>query len=311
MRVFVAGASGVIGRALVPRLLAAGHEVTGMTRSEKAAEALRGAGADAAVADAFDAPGLERAVVSASPEVVVHQLTAIPPRVNPRKMEKDFETNDRLRVEGTRNLVAAAEAAGARRMVAQSIAFAYAPQGPPVVDEETPLFLDAPEPFKRTVHAVAELERQVLQADPEGLVLRYGFFYGPGSAYAPDGSQADEMRARRLPIVGKGTACWSFIHIEDAAAATVAAVERGAPGAYNVTDDEPALTRDWMPVYAEAIGAKPPRRVPALPVKLVGGGVAAHYTMTLRGASNAKAKRDLGWEPRHASWRDGFRTALA
>ena len=240
MRVFVAGATGVIGRVLVPMLRDAGHDVVGMTRSEERAADLREQGVEPAVCDAFDADGVARAVAAARPEVVVNQLTDIPKVIDPRKMDEQFEMNDRLRIEGTRNLMRAAEAAGARRLVSQSIAFAYAPAGT-LRAEDDPLFDDAPPPWGRSVAAVRALERETLGSESvEGVVLRYGYFYGPGTVYAGDGSTAAMVRKRGFPVVGRGTAVYSFIHIDDAASATVAALDRGAPGIYNVVDDDPA-----------------------------------------------------------------------
>jgi 2-alkyl-3-oxoalkanoate reductase len=309
MRVFVAGASGAIGRPLLPRLIAAGHEVTGTTRSEQRAEAIRATGAQAAICDALDAEALHAAVTGAAPEVVVHQLTALPHRFDPRDKEVYAATN-RLRSEGTRILLDAARAAGARRMICQSIAFAYAP-GPQaeVKDEDAPLALGAPAPFGDGVRAVDEMERAVVGAEGlEGLVLRYGWFYGPGTYYADDGSMAEDVRRRRFPVLGKGTGLFSFVHVDDAASATVAAVERGAPGVYNIVDDDPAPQREWLPVYAEAIGAKKPLRVPVWVARLVVGRIATMAGVQ-PGAANAKAKRELGWEPRWPSWRQGFRDA--
>ena len=295
MRVFVAGASGAIGRPLVPRLVAAGHEVTGTTRSEDRAEAIRAAGARAAVCDALDADALHAALVEAAPEVVVHQLTALPHRFDPRNKDV-YEPTNRLRGETTRTLLEAARAAGARRLVWQSIAFAYAPGSQPEVkDEDAPLALGAPPPFGDGIRAIEEMERAVVGAEGlEGLVLRYGWFYGPGTYYADDGSMAQDVRRRRFPVIGKGTGLYSFIHVEDAASATVAAVERGAPGIYNVVDDDPAPQREWLPVYAEAIGAKKPLRVPVWVARLVVGKIATMASVQ-PGASNAKAKRELGW----------------
>ena len=310
MKVFVAGASGAIGRPLMRQLVAAGHEVTGMTRREERAAEIRAAGASAVVCDVFDRDALGVALKAAAPEAVVHMLTALPDRID-FKADDPLGPTNRVRKEGTRNLIEAARAAGARRMVAESVAFLYAPQGDWVKDEEAPLFKGAPGPFGDAVEALADLERQVTGAEElEGVVLRFGFFYGPGTSYAADGSQADETRKRRVPIVGKGTGTFSFIHVEDAAGATVAALERGGPGAYNVTDDEPAPMREWVPVYAEVVGAKPPRRVPVWLAKLVAGKALAGNAIALRGASNAKAKQELGWEPRYASWRQGFKEAL-
>ena len=309
MRVFVAGASGAIGRPLVPRLVAAGHEVTGTTRSEERAEAIRAAGARAVICDALDADALRAAVVDAAPEVVVHELTALPHRFNPRDKQMYAPTN-RVRREGTRNLIAAAQVAGAQRLVCESIAFAYATgERPEVKEEDAPLALEAPLPFGDSVRAIDEMERAVLGAEGlEGIVLRYGWLYGPGTYFADDGSLARDVRRRRLPVIGKGMGLYSFVHVEDAASATVAAVERGAPGVYNVVDDEPAPQREWLSVYADAIGAKKPLRVPVWVARLAMGKIATMADVQA-GASNAKARRELGWEPRWPSWRQGFREA--
>ena len=309
-RVFLAGASGVVGEPLVAQLLEAGHDVTGMTRREEKAEAIRAAGADAVVCDVYEPDGLSAAVAAAKPEVVIHQLTALPWKLDPRQ-KGVFDANNRIRREGTRNLVAAAQAAGARRFVAQSIAFVYAPVGGWVKSEDDPLIEGAAGDIGDTVDAVSELERQVLEADGlDGLVLRYGWFYGPGSSYADDGYQAQEIRKRRFPIIGDGAGTFSFVHVEDAAAAAVVAAERGAPGVYNVCDDEPAAIREWLPVAAEALGAKKPFRVPAFLARLVAGKAIVGQAAGMRGATNAKAKAELGWQPAHPSWRDGFAQSL-
>ena len=311
MKVFLAGATGVIGRRLLPMLVEGGHEVTAMTRSDERAVALREARATPVVCDVFDAQGLRAAVEAARPEVVLHELTDLPANLDPRKMEEQAAGNDRIRTEGTRNLVAAAVAAGARRVVAQSVAFAYAPTGGRPKTEDDPLWDDAPWPWLRSIRALHDLEDAVTQTEGiEGIVLRYGFFYGPGSGYARDGHFAREVARRRMPVVGKGTGTFSFIHVDDAAAATVAAMERGAPGIYNVVDDEPAPMREWVPAYAEALGAKPPRRVPAWLARLLAGRYVASMATALPGASNAKAKTGLGWQPRYPSWRQGLREAL-
>jgi nucleoside-diphosphate-sugar epimerase len=310
MRVLVAGASGAIGRPLVPKLVAAGHEVTGMTRSEARAEAVRAAGARAAVVDVFDTGALRAAVAEAQPEVIVHELTSLPERIDFRK-EDTYAATNRLRTEGTRNLIDAARAAGARRFVCQSIAFAYRTDGKGLKTEDDPLLTDAPGAFGSGVSALREMEEMVLGTDGlEGLVLRYGFFYGPGTYYAEDGTSTADVRRRRMPIVGKGSGVFSFIHVDDAADATVAAVERGAPGVYNVTDDEPAPMTEWVPVFAQAAGAKPPRRVPVWLARFVAGKDVSNFAVALRGASNEKAKRELGWQPAHASWRSGFAESL-
>lgn len=307
MRIFVAGASGVIGRPLVRQLVAAGHEVTGMTRSGDRAVDIRAAGAEAIVCDVFDAAVLEAAVRDAAPEVVVHELTALPARLDYKAKQDPLAPTNRVRTEGTRNLLAAAKAAGARRFIAESVAFFYRPEGEWVKDEEAPLNLEAPGHFGGAAAALADLERQVTSAEGiEGVVLRYGWLYGPGTYFDRVGSQTEDARKRRLPIVGRGDGVFSFVHVEDAAAATVAAVERGAPGAYNVVDDEPAPMRDWVPVFCEAVGAKKPFRVPALLARLIAGAAAVSSATQLRGASNAKAKRELGWQPQYPSWREGF-----
>jgi 2-alkyl-3-oxoalkanoate reductase len=306
MKVFVAGASGAIGRPLVRQLLAAGHEVTGMTRREENAAVIREAGAEAVVCDVFDAAALEGAAREAAPEVVIHELTSLPPRLDPKAKDALAPTN-RLRSEGTRNLIAAARAAGARRLIAESVAFFYVPEGDLVKGEDASAFGDAPGPFGEASKALADLERQVVGAEElEGVVLRYGWLYGPGTYYDRDGSQTEDFHKRRMPIVGKGSGIFSFVQIEDAASATLAAVERGAPGIYNVVDDEPAPLSEWAPVFAEAVGAKKPLRVPVWLARLVAGSAAAEMTTSQRGASNAKAKRELGWQPRYPSWRQGF-----
>jgi nucleoside-diphosphate-sugar epimerase len=310
VRVFLAGATGVIGRRLLPRLLEARHDVTAMTRREERAVALREAGAVPAVVDVFDEEAVRTAVERAAPDVLVHELTDLPRALNPRKMEEQLAGNDRIRTEGTRNLVEAAVAAGTPRVVAQSIAFAYPPTGDALKREEDPLWDDAPWPWSRSVAALRELEGDVTNTDGiDGLVLRYGFFYGPGTPYASRGFWEREVRRRRFPVVGRGDGVFSFIHVDDAADATVAAVERGSPGIYNVVDDEPAPMRDWLPVYAEAIGAKPPRRVPRFVARLLAGPYVVMLGTELRGASNERAKAELGWAPHYASWRQGFREA--
>jgi nucleoside-diphosphate-sugar epimerase len=309
MRVFVAGASGVIGRPLVRQLAAAGHEVVGMTSRESGLDAIRQAGAVAVVCDALDPSAVESTVARAQPEVVISQLTRLPREYNPRKI--DYGPTNRARAEGGRNLIRAAAKAGSRRFVTQSVAFIYAPDGGMVKDEDARPWTDAPKPFGAGARATLEHEREATGTPGlDGLVLRYGQFYGPDTYYARDGSIAEQVRKRRFPIVGRGDAVFSFIHTEDAASATVAAVERGAPGIYNVVDDEPAPLREWLPVYAEALGAKRPFRVPVLLARLLAGPFAAAFATGLRGASNAKGKRELLWEPRYASWRVGFREAL-
>lgn len=309
MKVFVAGASGVIGRPLVPKLVAAGHEVTGTTRNERSAEAIRAAGAQAAICDALNLGAVEVAVTAAAPEVIVSELTSLPKDYDLRKI--DYEPTNRLRVEGGRNLISAGRKVGARRYITQSIAFVYEPEGDWVKDEEARTYVEAPGRFASGLEATLNSEREALDAEGmDGLVLRYGQFYGPGTYFDRDGSIAEQVGARRFPQVGKGTGVFSFVHVDDAADATVAAVERGAPGIYNVVDDDPAPISDWLPVFAEAIGAKRPMRVPTFLARLLGGKAAVAMTTQLRGASNAKAKRELGWQPAHPSWRQGFAASL-
>jgi nucleoside-diphosphate-sugar epimerase len=311
MRVFVAGASGAIGRPLIRQLVEAGHAVTGTTRREERAAEIRAAGAEPVVCDVFDREALVAAVARARPQVVVNQLTSLPQDYNPRKASF-YEQTNRLRREGGRNLLEAAREAGGGRFVTQSISFIYAPEGDWVKGEEAPAFEDAPGHFGPSVRILVEHERQVVECpDLEGLVLRYGQFYGPGTYYAPDGWMGRQVKRRMLPMVGGGTGVVSFVHVEDAASATVAALDRGAPGVYNVVDDEPAPMHEWLPAYAEALGAKPPRRVPLWLARLAAGKAVANPAVEMRGASNDKAKRELGWAPRYASWRQGFRTGLA
>lgn len=305
MRVLVAGATGAIGRRVVPRLIAAAHEVTGITRSPERAAQLQELGAHAAICDVYDRPRLADAVRRAAPEVVVHLLTDLPARFRPRT---DLTSNDRLRREGTGNLVAAAGAAGARRLLAESIAFAYAPAGRVPKREDDALWLDGPGSYADSVRAVAELERQVLQAPGiEGLVLRFGWLYGPGTWYAPDGSIAQDLRRRMYPVVGAGSGEWSFVHVDDAAAAVAAGVASPVTGVLNIVDDEPAPLSAWVPALAQAVGAPRPWRVPPWLARLVAGREAVELTQRLVGASNARACAALDWTLRYPSWRQGFR----
>jgi 2-alkyl-3-oxoalkanoate reductase len=305
VRVLVAGASGAIGRPLSRQLVAAGHEVTGITSNSANAPLVEQDGAVAVVCDALDAEALQTAVEQASPEVVISQLTRLPADYDPRTI--DYGPTNRARAVGGHNLLEAARRAGARRFITQSIAFIYAPEGGAVKTEEAPVWSDAPEPFGSGAGPTFEHEREVLEAEAiDGLVLRYGQFYGPGTYYAADGSVARQVRSRRFPIVGSGSGVFSFAHVEDAAAATVAACERGAPGIYNVVDDEPAPVTQWLPALAQAIDAKPPRRLPVWLARMAIGDVGVSMMTRIRGASNAKARSELGWAPRYATWREGF-----
>ena len=319
MKVFVAGATGVLGRELVPQLVARGHEVVGMTRSASKQDLLRSLGARPIVADALDPDAVAQAVASAEPEVIVHQLTALSGKLTARDMrhpDRSFAATmtNRLRTEATDHLLAAGRAAGARRFVAQSIAaFRFARTGGPVQTEADPLDPDPPAALRAGQAAILYLERAVTTIEwGEGLALRYGGFYGPGTgiSLAADAVIAAPVRKRRFPIVGDGGGVWSHVHIEDAAAATVAAVEHGRPGIYNIVDDEPAPVREWLPVLASALHAKPPRRIPRWLARLVAGETATLMMTDVRGASNEKAKRELGWQLRYPSWRQGFAHGL-
>jgi nucleoside-diphosphate-sugar epimerase len=312
-RVFVAGASGVIGRALVPELVRAGHHVIAMTRFEEKLGELRSLGAEAVVCDVFDVERLRRVVAEARPDAVVNQLTDLPKSgLKARRLAEYYARNDRVRREGTLNLVAAAREAGAKRYIAQSVAFFYAPEGPWVKDEDAPLWTAGPSPFGAAAKAIEDSERAVLETpELEGIVLRYGTFYGPGTWYAADGEIGRQMKRRQYPNIGPGEGVTSFVHVGDAAEACVAFVGRGAPGVYNVVDDDPAAASEWMPVFAEAIGAKPPRRVPVWLANLIAGRALVEWATTLRGASNDRIKRALGWKPAYSSWRQGFREGLA
>ncbi|HEY3019213.1 MAG TPA: NAD(P)-dependent oxidoreductase [Solirubrobacteraceae bacterium] len=308
MKVLVAGATGALGKQLVPRLVANGHEVVGMTRTASRGEAVRALGATPVVADALDPDAVGGAVAQAQPEVIVHQLTALAGSLDMRHFDRDFAATNRLRTEGTDHLLAAGRAVGVRRFVAQSFAgWPFARTGGPVKSEDDPLDPAPAKAMQRTLDAIRYLERAVTGADwTEGIVLRYGGFYGPGTSLDRDGEHVALIRKRRFPVVGGGAGVWSFIHIEDAADATVAAIERGSRGVYNVVDDEPAAVAEWLPAVAAALGAPPPRRVPRVVGRLLAGEAAAVMMTEVRGASNAKAKRDLGWRPRHASWRQGL-----
>jgi 2-alkyl-3-oxoalkanoate reductase len=319
MKVFVAGATGVLGRELVPQLVARGHEVVGMTRSASKQDLVRSLGARPVVADALDPDAVAQAVASAEPEVIVHQLTALSGKMSMRDARHPDRSpmakmTNRLRTEATDHLLAAGRAVGARRFVAQSFgAFRYARTGGPVQTEAEPLDPDPPASLRPVVEGLLYLENAVTTIEwGEGLALRYGGFYGPGTAIslAPDAQMAAPVRKRQFPIVGDGGGILSHIHIDDAAAATVAAVEHGRPGVYYVVDDDPAPVREWLPVLASALDAKPPRRIPRWLGRLAAGEAATLMMTDVRGASNAKAKRELGWTPRYASWRQGFAQGL-
>jgi nucleoside-diphosphate-sugar epimerase len=310
MRIFLAGASGALGTQLLPQLVAAGHQVTATTRSAAKAGALRDAGAEPVVLDALDRDAVVAAVTAARPDAVVHQLTALTDLSNLRNFDKAFAETNRLRTEATEHLLAGARAAGAGRFVAQSYAgWPCARTGGPIKTEDDPYDPDPPRDQRESLAAIRTLEALVTEAG--GIVLRYGGFYGPGTSVAPGGEQVEMVRKRRFPVVGDGGGIWSFVHIADAADATLAAIERGAPGIYNIVDDDPAPMREWLPVFAQAVGAKPPRRIPRWLGKLAAGDAITTMATESRGASNAKAKRELGWTPAHPSWRQGFADAVA
>jgi nucleoside-diphosphate-sugar epimerase len=307
MRVFVAGATGAIGQLLVPRLVAAGHEVHGMTRTESKQAMLSELGAVPVLADALDPDQVARAVGEARPDVIVHELTAL--TGVERYSERAAEPTNRLRSEGTDYLLAAGRAVGVRRFVAQGIAGfgAYARTGGPVKSEEDPLDPSPARDMRDTLAAIHHLEEAVLGARwTEGIVLRYGVFYGPGTSLAPGEMQFELIRQRKFPVVGDGGGVWSFIHVADAAEATVAAIEHGHRGVYNVVDDDPAPVAEWLPALAHELGAKKPLRVPRFVGRLFAGEAGAVMMTEIRGASNAKAKRELAWRPSHPSWREGF-----
>ncbi len=309
MKVLVAGATGAIGRQLLPKLVASGHEVVGMTRSEAKVDEVRALGAQAAIADALDPEGVAAAVAASEPEAIVHELTGLSGSLgNLRNLDRAFAATNRLRTESTDHLLSAARAAGVRRFLAQSYAgWPYARSGGPVKDEEAPLDDDPPASARQTIAAIRHLEQAVSEADwTEGVVLRYGGFYGPGTSIALGGEQLEAIRKRRFPVVGGGAGITSFLHIEDAADATVAALERAQPGIYNIVDDEPAPVREWLPEVARRIGAKPPRHAPRWLGRLLAGEAATVMMTEVRGASNEKAKRELGWVPGHPSWRQGI-----
>ena len=310
MRILVAGATGALGKQLVPRLVSLGHEVVGMTRRASKGDELRDLGARPVIADALNPDDVARAVAGADPEVIVHELTALAGSLDMRHFDRDLAETNRLRTDGTDHLLAAGRAVGVRRFVAQSFAgWPYARSGGPVKSEDDPLDPEPLEPMRGALDAIRYLEQAVIAADwTEGIVLRYGGFYGAGTSLdGKNGEHAQMIRERKFPVVGDGSGVWSFIHIEDAAEATVAAIERAPSGIYNIVDDEPAPVAEWLPAAAAALGAKPPRRVPRWLGRLLAGEVATVMMTEVRGASNAKAKRELRWRPSHPSWREAFR----
>jgi nucleoside-diphosphate-sugar epimerase len=303
MRVFVTGATGALGQHLVPALIAAGHEVTATTRTPGKAGQLREAGAEPAVVDGLDRDAVIAAVQAASPEVIVHEMTALADMRSLRNLDKVFAATNELRTRGTDNLLAAAAQAGTRRVIAQSNTNMTARSGAPVQTESDPLDSRPIPSAAGTVAAVKHVEEAVPRAVPEGIVLRYGNFYGPGAS----DFLVEMVRKRQFPVIGGGAGIWSFIEIADAAAATVAAVGRGAPGVYNIVDSDPAPVAEWLPYLAEVAGAKPPLRLPVWLGRLLAGNFVVAQMTEARGSSNEKAQKELDWEPQFASWREGFR----
>jgi nucleoside-diphosphate-sugar epimerase len=314
MKVLVAGASGALGKQLVPRLVADGHEVVGTTRSESKLGLLRELGATGVVADLLDPDQVARVVAEASPEVIIHQLTALNRPFDVKHFDRTFEETNRLRTEGTDHLLAAGRAVRVKRFIAQSYtSWPFARTGGAVKTEEDPLDPTPPKAMRKSLDAIRHVEDAVTGADwTEGIVLRYGGFYGPGTSLSREGgAQLEQIRQRKFPVVGDGGGVWSFVHIEDAAEATVAAVTRGRRGIYNIVDDDPAPVAEWLPVAARAVGAPAPRHVPRWLGRIAAGEAGVVMMTEVRGASNEKAKRELGWKPRHASWREGFAEVAA
>jgi nucleoside-diphosphate-sugar epimerase len=313
MKVFVAGATGALGQQLVPQLVARGHEVVGMTRSAGKQDLVRSLGARPVVADALDPDQVAQAVAEAEPDVIVHQMTALSGDFDMRHIDRFFDVTNRLRTEGTDHLLAAGRAVGVKKFVAQSYAgWPFARVGGAVKTEKDPLDPEPAKALQVALDAIRHTEDAVTGAGwTIGIALRYGGFYGPGTSLAADGEHLELIRRRKFPVVGDGAGVWSFVHIEDAADATLAAVERGSRGVYNIVDDDPAPVAEWLPAVAAVAGAKPPRHVPRWLGRALAGEAAAVMMTEVRGASNEKAKRQLGWQPAHSSWREGFAEAVA
>jgi nucleoside-diphosphate-sugar epimerase len=315
MKILVAGATGAMGKQLLPRLVAEGHDVVGITRSEAKLGLIRELGATGVVADVLDADQVARVVAGAEPDVIIHELTSLNRPFDTRHFDETFAVTNRLRTEGTDHLLAAGRAVGVKRFIAQSYAGWPAERtGEAVKTEDAPFDPTPPKGMRESLEAIRYLEQAVTGANwTEGIVLRYGGFYGPGTSMSHEGgAQVELIRERKFPVVGDGAGVWSFVHIADAAEATVAAVTRGRPGSvYNIVDDDPAPVAEWLPAAADALGAPAPRHVPRWLGRLLAGEVGAIMMTEVRGASNEKAKRELGWQPRHPSWREGFAEAAA
>ncbi len=299
MRVLVAGSTGVLGRQLVPVLQGAGHEVVGLISRPRS----HSLGHEVVVANGLDREAISRAVGTARPDAVVHVMTAIPGRLNPRRFDEQFALTNRLRTEGTRNLLDAAEKAGVTRVISQGVAFGYTP-GEGLADEDTPLWTDGPKAFRPAVQALLALESRTAQAD--GLVLRFGHLYGPGTAYAEGGSVHTDVLAGKVPMVGQGNAVFSFTHTRDAAMAVLTALDKPVTGALNIVDDDPAPVSQWLPAFAAALGAPKPRRVPVWLARLAAGSFGVAFFNQLRGADNTRARLLLDWRPGYRSWTEGL-----
>jgi 2-alkyl-3-oxoalkanoate reductase len=303
MKIFIAGGTGAIGRPLIAELCAKGHAVVALTRSQGKAQALVEQGIEPAIADVFDLDAIKAAVRRAQPEVVIEQLTALPKTYTRESMNAAAALNNRIRLEGGANVSAAAQAVGVRRYLRQSVAF-YAIPGSGLADEDTPLAFSASPAVAAGAREIAELEHHLLENPKiEGIALRYGFFYGPGTWFNPDGDVARQVRQQQLSIIGNGGGVWSWLHIEDAAIATVAAAEQGNPGIYLIANDQPLAVREWLPAFAQWLNAPPPPQISVEDaLKSDGGADAVYYGTKMRGLSNAKAKRDLNFQPRPLEW---------
>jgi len=312
MKIFVTGGTGALGKFLLPQLLEKGHEVVALARSIDRAEPIEQLGATAFIADPLDKQALTAAVRRAEPEVIIHELSALKGVGNFKKFDQEFALTNRFRTEVTDTLLAAARTIGTQRLIVQSFCgWPYAKKGGPVKNEEDPLDPKPPEAFVKTLTAIRYLESKIHSVPTlQGIALRYGNFYGPGSAIGKNGSVVKLVKKRKLPIVGGGGGIWSFIHLSDAARATVAAISHGQPGIYNIVDDEPAKVSAWLPALAKAVGAKPPRKLPHWLGELLIGKEGVSMMTQVRGGSNAKAKRELEWTPQYASWRRGFMEGL-
>ena len=312
MKIFLAGASGALGRTLISLLLAEGHEVHGAFRNPAHSDRVQSLGATPVIMDALNPDAVHKAIADVKPQVVIHQLTAIPPNLDLRHIDRDFEQTNRLRTEGTRYLATAAVKAGVERFIAQSFAgWPYARKGVVYKTEEDDLDPSPPPKLKAMLEAIETLEHTVLREQGfTGIVLRYGPLYGPYSNIANDGAMVQQIRDHKVPIVGQGTGVWSFVHLHDAATATVAALTRAQRGIYNIVDDDPAPVADWLPYLAESVGAKPPSHVPNFVASLAAGEHVVVMMNDLRGVSNEKARKELQWTPKYSSWRQGFREGL-